>query len=368
MTAAEKSRWVCVACLSELPKTGNSDTPVKTTAKSSTAHGRNTGRDSGDYKTSNVTVRPKSKSSTGSTQDNGGRDNPKIDTTLQDDISSKNLLNSLSRLLDAKLAPSSQFMTNLRVEISDLINKDIKTTIQTEVRVAVHKLKEELVKDFTSTTDFLSAEQKDLKMLISEKDDTIKTLQSEQIKIQSELNELRSRFGAVEKISRDRNIELQAVPEKGKENVVGVFQNLCKALNVEVPDRDIHACRRVAKLDPSSDRPRNILITLSSPRQRDVVLSAAHRFNKANPREMLNTFHLGMTGGETTRIYLSEHLSPQCKRLHAAARKFRKNMNYKYCWVTNGNVYLRKNDNYEAIRVKDLAVLTKLEAKEDNSQ
>ncbi|KAI5642692.1 hypothetical protein NE865_05218 [Phthorimaea operculella] len=259
-------------------------------------------------------------------------------------------------------------MTNLRVEISEIVKKDIASTIQTEVMVAVRKLKEELIKDFTTTTDFLSAEQKDLKTLISEKDDTIKTLQSEQIRIQSELNELRSRFGSVEKISRDRNIELQAVPEKGKENVVGIFQNLCKALNVEVHDRDIHACRRVAKLDPSSDRPRNILITLSSPRQRDVVLSAAHRFNKANPKEMLNTTHLGMTGGGTTRIYLSEHLSPQCKRLHAAARKFRKNMNYKYCWVTNGHVYLRKGDNGEAIRVKDLDVLTKLEAKEAISQ
>ncbi|GBP22314.1 hypothetical protein EVAR_22600_1 [Eumeta japonica] len=83
------------------------------------------------------------------------------------------------------------------------------------------------------------------------------------------------------------------------------------------------------------DRPRNILVTLASPRLRDFVLSATLLFNKAHCKDMFNSKHVDFAG-ESRRIYIMEHLSHECKQLQAAARKHARENNYKYVWVWTG--------------------------------
>lgn len=100
------------------------------------------------------------------------------------------------------------------------------------------------------------------------------------------------------------------------------------------------------------------MVTLSSPRLRDAVLSAAYRFNKAHPNEKLNTNHIGLTG-ETSQIYITEHLSPKCKELFAAARQFCKDKPFKFVWVKYGQVYIRKDEGAGVIRIKDRKALEK---------
>lgn len=128
------------------------------------------------------------------------------------------------------------------------------------------------------------------------------------IKLQLEIQRLSGRLATMEKISRDLNIEVQAVPEHRSENVLEMFKVLCKTLDAAISDCDIRACRRVAKANASSSNPRNILVTLTSSRLRDTVLSAAHRFNKDNPENMLNSTHLGLKDAATP-IYIYENIS-----------------------------------------------------------
>ncbi|KAL4718780.1 hypothetical protein ACJJTC_014218 [Scirpophaga incertulas] len=51
-----------------------------------------------------------------------------------------------------------------------------------------------------------------------------------------------------------------------------------------------------------------------------------------------------LKSGESHHIYVAEHLDPETKQLFAAARKFKRDKNYAYCWVKYGKIYLRKND------------------------
>lgn len=267
------------------------------------------------------------------------------------------LISSISVLLDEKLSPSSTLMKNLR----DALKEDVKTMITCEINSVIKNLQDE----FTATTDFISAEQRDLKSSIADKDKIIKCLQADQLRLQSELNDTYSRIESLEKLSREHNIELQAVPERKSENLLHLFQNLCKFLNVNILDNEVKACKRVAKIDASSKRPRNIVITLSSPRLRDVLLSAVTRYNKANRNNMINSSHIGLSGDTTTRIFLSEHLSPRCRQLHHAARMFCKKHEYKYVWVKYGQVFIRKCDDSNVIRIKNVDCLGSLE-KSDN--
>ncbi|XP_063827545.1 mutS protein homolog 5-like [Ostrinia nubilalis] len=184
------------------------------------------------------------------------------------------------------------------------------------------KMVNELKEEFTKTTDFIMEEVKSLKSTIAQKDTVIKSLQSEQTVLKDELHKIRNRVSVMEKLSRDRNVELQAVPENRNENVVSMVKSLCETIELPISDSDIHACRRVAKMDTTSKRPRNIVVTLTSPRLRDSLISAVHRYNKEHSDKKLNTNHIGIKD-VCHQIYVSEHLSPECKQLYAAARRTR---------------------------------------------
>lgn len=260
-------------------------------------------------------------------------------------------LASISELLDQKLAPTSKVMIESR--------KTLLNEVQQLINSEMSKITIELRAEFTKTTDFIMKEVSDLKETIHQKDSVIQSLTSEQTTLKNEIIALRSRCSIIEKQSRDHNIELQAVPEDRNENTITIFKSLCDAIKCPVADSDIHACRRVAKMNSSSNRPRNIVVTLSAPRLRDELISAVHRFNKNHKNEKLNTRHIGLPG-EDRQVYVSEHLSPETKQLYAATRRFAKEKNYNFFWVKYGQIYLRKTDTDKAIRVKSTNCLESL--------
>lgn len=260
-------------------------------------------------------------------------------------------MESISRLFDLKLSPDSTFMTNLR----STLKKDVEEMVVVEVNRAIEKIKF----DLTSTSDFISAEQIEMKSEIAEKDSRIKELESEVSKTHEVLSKLKSRINTVEKLSRDMNIEIHEVPESKDENLTMLFRRLCECLQVPVSDADIRACRRIAKMNPDSRRPRNILVSLSSQRMRDALLSATTRFNKVHSDDKLCLSHIGI-GGATSRVFLSEHLSPEVKELHSLARKFCKDKNYKFVWVRFGQIYIRRDEKCPAILIKNFETITKL--------
>jgi hypothetical protein len=260
-------------------------------------------------------------------------------------------LESISRLLDLKLAPDSSFMNNLR----SALNKDIEKMVTVHVNKAIEKLK----CDFTTTTDYLASEHADLVSEVREKDNFIKQLETDLTKSQISLNKLQFRIHSLEKISRDMNLEIHEVPEHKNENLSGIFKKLCDRLQVDIPENDVRGCRRVSKMDPSSERPRNILVSLSSQRLRDLFLSSVTRYNKAHPRDRLSLTDIGFTG-ETRRIYVAEHLSPETKEVHSAARKFCRDNGFKFVWVRFGQIYIRKDEQSPAHHIKSIDHLNKI--------
>ncbi|KAL4720368.1 hypothetical protein ACJJTC_014025 [Scirpophaga incertulas] len=68
-------------------------------------------------------------------------------------------------------------------------------------------------------------------------------------------------------------------------------------------------------------------------------------------RDKLNTSLLGIAG-EKSPVYISEHLSPANKNLHAAARKKAKSLNYQFVWVRGGRIFVRKSPESTHIHIK----------------
>lgn len=269
---------------------------------------------------------------------------PSTSKSGQDSIT----IDKFSALLETKL---DQKLDSIR----NAITRDITAAVVREMNSAIEKLKIE----FTHTTDFLAQEQADLKKDITQANARIKSIETENNILKSDLLSTNRRLATLERASRSHNLEIHCVPEKRTENLFLQMKSLCENLNLSVADHEICSVRRVAKLNPASTRPRNILLTLSSERQRENFISAYKRFNRSNSSNPLNSSHLGIQG-ESTQIYLAEHVSPECKELHAAARKMAKNLSYKYVWVKYNRVYVRKDDISPPLYVKDLDFLNSL--------
>ena len=122
----------------------------------------------------------------------------------------------------------------------------------------------------------------------------------------------------------------------------------------------ISNCTRVASFNKDNKRPRAIVVKLCSTRRRDEIYSAVARYNKNHANNKLNTSLLGM-GGDSSLIYVSEHLSPLNKSLHYAARQKATQLGFKFIWVRNGRIFMRKNETSKYVHVKNLATLENLE-------
>lgn len=79
---------------------------------------------------------------------------------------------------------------------------DVREMIQREIGSALRSIKDE----FGATTDFIAAEQADLRSDIVKCTEAIKHLESENLKLQTELNRLNVRMTGIDKISRNCNI------------------------------------------------------------------------------------------------------------------------------------------------------------------
>ncbi|KAL4708006.1 hypothetical protein ACJJTC_010622 [Scirpophaga incertulas] len=56
--------------------------------------------------------------------------------------------------------------------------------------------------------------------------------------------------------------------------------------------------------------------------------------------------------GPSKPIFISENLTAKVKKLFYLSREFAKTHAYKFCWVTNGKIFLRKKENGTLSRIE----------------
>lgn len=251
-------------------------------------------------------------------------------------------------------------------EVKDIVQEVIKNEINglfskltTRLSSDLQTIREEIaeVKQFTN---FVSSQYEDFVKEFKSTLEAVKELREEKQSMNETINKLNNRISQLEQHARSNNVEIQCVPEKKDENLLNVISRIGETINCIVSEENVLHCTRIAKANRESTRPRSIVVQLSTPRFRDQFLAAAIKFNKSkqNPQDKLNASHLGLR--EATPIFVTEHLSPANKQLHAATRQRAKDKGYKYVWVRNGRIYARKDDNEAYIYVKDMDNLNKI--------
>lgn len=233
------------------------------------------------------------------------------------------------------------FMSKLDVMLESKLN-DLKISIVDDFKSTFLLLQKE-IQSLQESHTFLSAEYDDLKKEVQSHKLTITDLRRENAGLTKQLNICTTKINQLEFNSRSCNIEFQNIPENRNENLVKIVKTICEKVSAPIQDENIVACRRIAKLKASSQRPRNVLLSLPTPRYRDEILSAIYRYNKVNRTDKLNTQLIGMPGNKI-QIYATEHLAAEIKDLHAKSRALAKQNGYKFVWIRYGRILVRKTD------------------------
>lgn len=229
-------------------------------------------------------------------------------------------------------------------------------SMQTNIMCAVTDKLNNIVTQFgeiRESMSFFNKQYEDLKLDLDTKTMIIQELKNDNEKLKSVVQDLSSRVNSVEQNMRSCNVELNGIPENKSENLNDTFNQLVKVLGVPIAADDVVQVTRVAKITNDSERPRAIIAKLRTPRHRDSMLAAVANFNKKNPQDKLSSKHLGQAGSRKP-IFVAEHLSPSNKSLHAAARHKAKELNFKFIWVRNGRIFIRKTEYSESILIRNM--------------
>lgn len=324
-----RNSWKCAGCRNKEPKGNNSETPIRSERPTTRAKAK-ISRVSPTAVGNNITTGNKQPPHSPARQASEHSEH----TAEDDDIplTGKALRAIINQEVSSKLSTILSEQKNLR----------------------------ELVDGFQQTISFLSERCDELKSALEVKSEKIATLERKNIVLQESIQNLTKRVNNTEQHARANNIEVQCVPENKSENVINTVLSIGKAIKSNIKDADIAHCTRIAKKDSDSNRPRSILVKFNTPRLRDAFLAAAIRFNRSQPQNRLNTSHLGATADKAQPIYIVEHLSADNKSLHAAARTRAKELGFRFVWVRNGRIFMKKSEDSDRIIVDNAEKLKEL--------
>lgn len=206
------------------------------------------------------------------------------------------------------------------------------------------------VDEIKSSQQFISDEFESVKKTLSEHSNDIRsttedinTLKGENCTLRNQLDELYCEVNALKQKSLESNFLISNMIKTNDENLGVLLERIARLLNIPYDAANVLGISRLASKNQKDIQP--VLVRCSNIAFKDQFMSAF----KERP---VACDEIGL--GVNQRIYINHHLTPSNQRILGAARKFRKDHNYRFVWFSNGFVFLRKDENSKIIRVSNI--------------
>ncbi|XP_045452745.1 uncharacterized protein LOC123661849 [Melitaea cinxia] len=145
---------------------------------------------------------------------------------------------------------------------------------------------------------------------------------------------------------RDRllNLEVFGVIETRNENLPDLILSIAKHACVKIDSDDILEVNRITPKNNVQGRPRNIIVKMKSRLLKENIISGIRK------KHIMNQ-DLGIVGN-TSRVYVNEHLTQFNKILFKKCREAANHKSYQYVWTKNGRIFVRRNDTSPVVQIK----------------
>ncbi|XP_073960222.1 uncharacterized protein [Choristoneura fumiferana] len=281
--------WVCPVCQSNMPKKGNSNTPVR----ASTQSDNNT--TSSNSANTNVTLRPQNRKGT----------SPLVSHEIGSDSDAITSLSTEVKLMRQEMRKMSEHMENLTKSFS-----------QCNARLDNYESRFIALAKRIQVLEDREIGNEVLRQKVSELEEQLNT------QIQTRLS---------------NEIEIAGVNECPNESKMHIVLTAAQKIGLPLSEDDIdHVTRAGPKGSSSGDsRPRPLVVKFVRRAKRNDFLKAA------KSRHNVTSASINVDG-PSRKLYFNERLTKANRLLFREAREWSKNAGFKYCWTRNGIILIRK--------------------------
>lgn len=317
----KKDHWKCPECTSKMPKTGNTNTPVRNTATL-------------------LEGEPEESKQCKSLQDSK-KDDHNI-THRPKDTCRPLRIGSVSPADDSykdTCSPYRDTLSDLKLYIKELFYTHIDSI-------------REAITDLTNTIKTQNSRMEQLEIRISSLESKSReSQQSDTSSLESVISKLQDEIAERDQGLLANDIEIAGCPEVTNENCINLITMVAKKVGVVIDEKDIVSAERVGPIhapmsSEAQSRPRPLAVRLARRAIRDTLLQAARAKRSLNSS--------GLKLPEPIRsIYINERLSKCNRFIFKKARSLARELKYKYVWTREGKIYVRQEQGTPRIRLRN---------------
>ncbi|XP_044753614.1 uncharacterized protein LOC123313017 [Coccinella septempunctata] len=175
----------------------------------------------------------------------------------------------------------------------------------------------------------------------------------ENMMLRTSVKNLQDRVDSLEQQGRANNVEICGVPEKESENVLSIVTRIAENIGCPIEPSEVDSFYRVPTFDPK--KPKTIVVKFLSKHKRDSFLGAS----KAKRRQ-LGTSRGFKIDNISHELYINEHLTTRNKKLLMKTKDAARSKNYKFVWIRDGAILVRKDERSKIMRISDEDELAKI--------
>lgn len=214
---------------------------------------------------------------------------------------------------------------------------------------AISKLQSD-VEEMKNSQQFISDEFEAVKSTLSGHDNAIRSmldeihaLKKDNSSLRTYLEEMNFEVNALKQKSLESHFLISNVIKTNDENLHVLIERISNHLDIPFNASNFLGVSRMASKNQKGVQP--VLV-------RSVNVRVKEQFMNAVKDRPFTCEEIGL--GLKQQIYFNHHLTPSNQRILGAARKFRKEHNYRFVWFSHGSVFIRKDENSKIIRVHDI--------------
>ena len=245
-----------------------------------------------------------------------------------------------------------------------------------ELREQVNALSEEICKlkehitEHTSSPDRSARSTEAALQFYSDAHDESQTFQADVSKelkrlstwlaeISTRVDEIGKAIDSMCEYSYQYNVKIVGMPELSEQESYSQTSALCVKLfsdmGADVSLHDIDIAHRVPQRNATAGAPKPIICKFVRRLSKEAVMARRNDACKANPSS------LGFGEGVSlSSVRIFDHLTPKMQHVFTEAKKFKGQNNYQFCWTKNSCVYLRKDGSSRALKIRNVADLSRL--------
>ena len=210
----------------------------------------------------------------------------------------------------------------------------------------------------SKSLDFLGLECDDLSNFRASALEEISTIKSRLDAIADKVDELSDAIEEFQAYSYGFNVKILGIPELVASETALQTTTLCvkifNKMGAETTIHDIDIAHRVKPRNASS-RPKPIICKFTRRLAREEVM------NRRADVSHVASLEVGLPESASLRdAMIVDHLTPNTQELFSAAKTFKDQHEFKFCWTKKGLVYLRRTEDSRPIKIKNSCDLQRL--------